>query len=255
MNSFIGWVGGKRALRGKIIEMFPEPAPSRYVEVFGGAGWVLFGKENTSKQMEVFNDIDRDLINMYRCIQNHPEEFKRQLEFVLPSHETFYLYKEDLKHGGLTDIQRAVRYFYLIKCSFGCKKDSFGTRPKRIDVTLSKLQEQNERLRGVVIENRSYGDLIKIYDSKDTLFYLDPPYHGTEKMYKGNGHEFTNDMHTDLRDILKGIQGKFILSYNDDEFIRGLYKDFDVAGIERNSTLTAFGDNKEKYKELIIKNY
>lgn len=255
MNSFIGWVGGKKELRGTIIGMFPSPTPGRYVEVFGGAGWVLFGKEKTAKQMEVFNDIDSDLINMYRCIQNHQEEFNRQFEFVLSSHETFDTYKQDLVRGGLTDIQRAARYFYLIKNSFGCRKVSYATRPRSIEHALNRLAEVKERMRGVIIENRNYDALIKVYDCDDALFYLDPPYHGTEKLYKDNGTMFTEENHVHLRDILKNIKGKFILSYNDDEFIRSLYDGFEIIGVERNSTLSSFGDNKTKYKELIIKNF
>ena len=63
MNSCIGWIGGKRALRKQIIELFPEDI-GRYIEVFGGAGWVLFGKERKEKQLEVFNDMDGNLINL-----------------------------------------------------------------------------------------------------------------------------------------------------------------------------------------------
>ena len=61
MNSFIAWIGGKRLLRKAIIERFPEEGFDRYIEVFGGAGWVLFGKE-VGKELEVFNDADSNLI-------------------------------------------------------------------------------------------------------------------------------------------------------------------------------------------------
>ena len=128
MDSFIGWVGGKKALRDVIISNFPEKAPKRYIEVFGGAGWVLFRKEKVSGQMEVFNDRDSCLINLYRCIKYHPEELKRELEGILSSRELFYDFKEQCFMRGMTDIQRAARYFYLIKISFGCKKDTFATK-------------------------------------------------------------------------------------------------------------------------------
>ena len=133
MDSFIGWVGGKKALRDVIISNFPEEAPKRYIEVFGGAGWVLFRKEQISGQMEVFNDRDSCLINLYRCIKYHPEELKREMEGILSSRELFYDFKDQCFMRGMTDIQRAARYFYLIKISFGCKKDTFATRPKRLD--------------------------------------------------------------------------------------------------------------------------
>ena len=64
MNSFIAWIGGKKLLRKAIIERFPEEGYTRYIEVFGGAGWVMFEKEH-GKELEVFNDVNSDLINLY----------------------------------------------------------------------------------------------------------------------------------------------------------------------------------------------
>ena len=85
---------------------------------------------------------------------------------------------------GMTDIQRAARYFYLIKISFGCKKDTFATRPKRLDRVMDRFDEIQKRLSGVIIENRDFEDIIKLYDKEDSLFYIDPPYHTTENYYK-----------------------------------------------------------------------
>lgn len=256
MDSFIGWVGGKKALRDVIISYFPETPPARYIEVFGGAGWIMFRKERTKGQLEVFNDIDSNLINLYRCIKFHPDELRRELQGILSSRELLYDFKEQAGMRGMTDIQRAARYFYLIKISFGCKKETFATRPKRLDRTLDRFDEIQERLTGVLIENRDFEDLIKLYDTEGALFYLDPPYHTTEKYYKGSdGGFFTAEDHKRLKNCLDNIKGKFILSYNDDEFIRELYKDYNIAGVERNNTLAANSINSEKFKELIIENY
>lgn len=73
MNSFIGWIGGKRALRNEILQRMPSGI-GRYIEVFGGAGWVLFGREPSSKVMEVFNDYDAELVNIYRCIRKEDRQ-------------------------------------------------------------------------------------------------------------------------------------------------------------------------------------
>lgn len=78
MNSFIGWIGGKRALRNEILQRMPADI-GRYIEVFGGAGWVLFGREPSSKVMEVFNDYDAELVNIYRCIKYHPDALRMNL--------------------------------------------------------------------------------------------------------------------------------------------------------------------------------
>lgn len=255
MNSFIGWIGGKKLLRKEIIARFPEVAPTSYVEVFGGAGWVLFGKDKLPKQLEVFNDVDSNLINLFRCVQHHPEALAKELEYIIPSREFFEDYKEQINSRGLTDIQRAARYFYLIKDSYGCKKTSFATTPKTFDSTFERFPEVQDRLKRVIIENKSYSDLISLYDKETTLFYLDPPYHGTEKYYKNNGDPFTEEDHYKLCEILKGIKGKFILSYNDDAFVRAIYKDFNIEGITRNNTLATINKDRQPYAEVIIRNY
>lgn len=131
MNSFIAWIGGKRLLRKAIIERFPEEGFDRYIEVFGGAGWVLFGKE-VGKELEVFNDADSNLINLYRCIKYHCEELQKELNWLAISREQFFDNKSQLNARGLTDIQRAARYFHIIKVSFGADRKTFGTNKKRL---------------------------------------------------------------------------------------------------------------------------
>ncbi len=209
MNSFIGWVGGKKALRETIVNEFPEVMPKRYIEVFGGAGWVLFHKEKVSKQLEVYNDIDSNLVNMFRVVKYHREEFLKELDLLFPAREIFDNYKKQMYMPGLTDIQRAARYYVLIKNSFGCAKGSYATDGRSYKPTLNRLHEIEKRLQGVNIENKDFENLINTYDREGALFYLDPPYHETEKYYK-NGNAFTEEDHIRLRDVLKGIKGKFI---------------------------------------------
>lgn len=88
MNSFISWIGGKKLLRKKIMEQFPEDF-DRYIEVFGGAGWVLFGKEKHA-DMEVYNDLNGDLVNLFRCVKYHPDALQKELDWILVSREQFF---------------------------------------------------------------------------------------------------------------------------------------------------------------------
>jgi DNA adenine methylase len=112
MNSFIAWIGGKKLLRKAILERFPDPSEyDRYIEVFGGAGWVLFGKE-PNKQLEVFNDIDENLINLYRCIKYHCGELQKELEWFIVSREQFFDAKAQMDVRGLTDIQSCKILLY-----------------------------------------------------------------------------------------------------------------------------------------------
>ncbi|AMJ41006.1 DNA adenine methylase [Anaerotignum propionicum] len=253
MDSFIAWVGGKKLLRKEIVNRFPEDGFKKYVEVFGGAGWVLFYRDKHAEK-EVYNDINSELVNLFKNVKFHPEAVAKELEFTLSAREVFEQYKmADVSQ--MTEIQRAARYLYLIKLSYGATVRSFGCRARET-VDLDVLHKVKKRLDGVLIENKSFAKLIPSQDREGTLFYCDPPYHNTEKYYDTGEDVFNEEMHILLRDTLKGIKGKFILSYNDDEFIRELYKDFVIEEVERSNNLKlVMGDGDARYKELIIKNF
>ncbi len=253
LNSIIGWVGGKKLLRNKIISHFPSDI-EMYVEVFGGAGWVLLGKEKHAKY-EVYNDFNSDVVNLFRCIKYHKDELKKQLEFTLPAREEFVSYEQYLKIERLTDIQKAALFFKLIKFSFGSKGNHFATRGRSIEKTLLSFDDIAQRFDGVVIENKDFGELIKRYDKKETLFYLDPPYYGAERYYNKQKVYFTNEDHIRLKRHLDDIKGKFVLSYNNCEYIKKLYKDYYITEVSRNTQLPSKGEKRGEYKELIIKNY
>lgn len=246
MNSFISWIGGKKLLRKKILEQFPEEY-DRYIEVFGGAGWVLFGKEK--KGMEVYNDINSELVNLYRCVKYHPEALQKELDGILMSRELFFDAIQEVR--GLTDIQRAARFFIAIKESFGSSLDSFGVVPKNMKNAVDFLSIASERLSMVVIENLDFEHLIRTYDRPDALFYLDPPYYKTEKYYPDR---FQPEDHKRLKETLDKIKGKFILSYNDCQEIRELYKEYALISVDRENNL-AMKSGSKRYRELIIKNY
>lgn len=108
MDSFISWVGGKKALRRTILEQFPAEY-GRYIEVFGGAGWILFA-EGRKVKLEVYNDAEGSLVNLFRCVKYHPEALQKELEWILNSREQFFDAREDAR--GLTDIQRAARFLF-----------------------------------------------------------------------------------------------------------------------------------------------
>ena len=110
MNSFIAWIGGKKLLRKEIVKRFPEEGFTRYVEVFGGAGWVLFEKEQ-GKELEVFNDRDSNLINLYRCIKYHCGELQRELEWLTISREQFFDSKNQLESRGHPESSQILSYY------------------------------------------------------------------------------------------------------------------------------------------------
>ena len=125
MNSPLNYLGGKSRLAEKIVKLFPKDHVC-YCEPFCGAAWVLFRKEPS--KTEVINDADGELVTFWRVIQNHLEEFLRYYRFAVIARKIWDI--ENKKDPGLlTDIQRAVRYYYLQRLGFGGKTSgrTFGT--------------------------------------------------------------------------------------------------------------------------------
>lgn len=247
MDSFISWIGGKKALRKRIIEQFP-PEYNRYIEAFGGAGWMLFAEER-KVGLEVYNDIDGNLVNLFKCVKYHPDVLQKELEWTFTSRELFFDAKQDIR--GLTDIQRAAKFYILIKGSFGTDLHSFGARKRDMEKAVRYLGDVSYRLRNVVVEHMDFERLLRVYDRPDALFYLDPPYFNAEEYYNV---EFGSKDHMRLRDALGRIRGKFILSYNDCLEAREMYEGFSIIEANRHDNL-AGGANRRRYHELIIKNY
>lgn len=249
MNSFISWVGGKKLLRNRILQEFPEPGTfDRYIEVFGGAAWLLFAKDKHAK-MEVYNDVNGQLVNLFRVVKYHPEALQAELDWILTSREQFFDALQEVR--GLTDIQRAARFFIAIKESFGTDCRSFAVRPKDMQKAVDFLRVASDRLRRVVIEQEDFERLLKTYDRPDALFYLDPPYYEAEKYYPDR---FQPEDHKRLREALGRIRGRFVLSYNDCRLIRELYHGYTVIEVDRNDSLVVKAQVR-RYRELIIKNF
>lgn len=249
-----GWIGGKYQLSDQIIDLFPSHYT--YVEVFAGAAWVLFRK--APSKVEVINDINNELVTFYRILQNHFEEFCRSLEWAIVSRSTFEHYKQ-LSPSMLTDIQRAVRFYYLQRNCFGGKMLtlSFGisttTPPKAKFMDLQNtLKAAHERLSRVYVECLPYDEIISRYDRSETFFYLDPPYWNNENLY-GKGI-FSKLDFSNLASMLARIKGKFLLSINDIPELRTIFEDFTIEETkEINYTCTKGKNNK--VRELLVKNY
>ena len=215
----------------------------------------MFGKDKIKGQMEVFNDIDGDLINLYKQIKYNCDALQKEIDW-LQSRELFCQYRYEIEQQvELTDLQRAARYLYLIKCSFGCTKTSFATATKRICNVIDELPSYKERLKDVIIENRDFENLIKTYDRSSAVFYIDPPYVQTESYYNKKYVNFNKDDHLRLNSVLKGIKGRFILSYNACDFICEMYKDYNIKYVSRNNLLPVKPESRSEFKEVIITNY
>lgn len=247
-----GWMGGKYQLARKIVEQIPDHAC--YCEPFAGAAWPLFAKEPS--RSEVINDINKDVINLYRVLQHHVEEFLKFFKWVLVSRDEFdRLLKQNPE--TLTDIQRAARFYYIQKTCFGGRltSPSFGyskTVPSRLNLVRieEELSAVHLRLARVLFENLSYPDILNRYDGKETFFYIDPPYWDTEDVYGKN--LFSKDDFSKLAGILKEAKGKFLLSLNDVPEIRQIFSEFFIKDV---SLKYSCGRNPKAANELFIRNY
>lgn len=258
-KSFLAWIGGKSLLADQIIPLAPKH--TCYCEVFAGAAWMLFKKPES--KVEVINDLNLDLVTLYRVIQNHLDEFIRYFRWVLVSRDEFERFKA-ASPETLTDVQRAARFYYLTKVGFGAKvaHPTFGTAttcPPRLNLLRIEedLSAAHLRLARVYIENKPYMEAIDAFDRPHTWFYLDPPYYGCEGYY-GKGMFSRTDFMA-LATRLASLKGKFILSINDTPEIREAFGDFHCRTVKtRYSVASGKGGTAGKNKpvqELLFLNY
>ena len=253
----MSWIGGKKSLRELIVSLFPLYY-ERYIEVFGGGGWVLFHKP-PGNDFEVYNDFNGLLTNLYRCVREKPNELIDALYFVLNSREDFDMVKEALARDSLeSDVIRASYFYQLIRYSYASGLTSFGSQPHDMWSNFPLIEQAHRRLSKVVVENKDFEKLITQYDRPVSFFYADPPYFETEKYYKNVGEDgFKKEDHIRLRDTLMGIEGKFLLSYNDCSFIRELYDapNIQIESYTRINNIKQRYDNGAQFPEILVANY
>ncbi len=278
-------VGNKTAILHILYALFPLNY-GRFIDVFGGSGSVLLGKP-TIDSFEVYNDFDRNLVNLFRCMKDRTMATIRELGFChLNSREDFIAIRRFFDHERFNDrylteelllteimlpplegaelkefrkritedhdVRRAAMFLKLLRNSYSSSGKSFASQPFDIRKLFGLIQELESRMANVVVENQDFETLIQHYDRPDAFFYLDPPYYSTEDMYEAG---FGNEDHIRLRDILGNIKGRFLLSYNDCPEIRGLYEGFSLFDFSRIHSMAQRYEAGKEFKELLIANY
>ena len=248
----------KRLLAKTIVPIIEQIPHNIYCEPFMGMGGVFFRRTQKPK-CEAINDINSEIINMFRMVEKFPDYLADMLKFKICSRAEF---KRMLATPPLllTELERAVRYLYIQKNAFGGKVrgQAFGVDVGRSGRLISEklipqIQELHQRLAGVYIECLPYQEFITRYDRPDTLFYLDPPYWNCENDY-GKGIFGKADF-DELTKLLKGIKGKFIMSINDVPEIRRIFRAFYIMEVQTRYTIATkeIGQSKQA-KELLIGN-
>lgn len=201
--------------------------------------------------------MDRELITLYRAVQNHPDELHRQFKFALVARDEFDRLMRAVP-DTLTDIQRAARYLYLQRTCYGgrVRQRTFGTvttgRPRLNLFTLEvTLEEAWRRLAQVLIECMDFRELIPRYDRPHTLFYLDPPYWDIV----GYEHNFVEQDFIDLADVLTGIKGRFLMSVNDTPEVREIFDRFEIEEVTLKYSMGRSEGSRDRLRtELLISN-
>jgi DNA adenine methylase len=247
----LSYIGGKNRLATKIIAMLPEH--TTYVEPFAGGAQVFFHKAPSN--VEVLNDLDFDIVNFFRVCQWHYEELVRYLRFCFASRTLHELHVKS-NPATLTDIQRAGRFFYLQKNSFGGlvikQKFHYGVtqpsnyNPERIPEIIERA---HQRLQRVQIESLPYEKILEKYDRPTTAFYLDPPY-WQRVLYR---HNFKEQDFIDMEHRLHLVKGKFILSLDDHPEVRKLFRRWRLVSVDLH--YTAQRKTEKRFKELLILNF
>lgn len=256
--------------------------------MFGGGGWVLFEMpQGLRASMEVYNDYNSNLTNLYYCVKNRTWEFLRELGFLpINSRDEFAVIykfidkgefhqshlKEELelaqhnltepefeeikaimtKNAEPSDVKRAAAFFKLIRYSYGSGCTSYACKGHDVRKAFTLIWEASRRLADTVVENKDFEALIRQYDRDHAFFYCDPPYYETEGYY---AVVFCKEDHVRLRDTLAGAQGKWMVSYNDCDYIRDLYQDFYVMATTRINNLAQRYARGCEFPEVIITNY
>lgn len=257
--------GAKFRLAPRIIAHFPPH--ERYVEPYGGGAGVLLRKSRDGIKGEIYNDLDADIVNVFRVLRDPITAalFKAQCELTPFSRVEFNEFYEP--YLGNDPVERARR-------TVGRSFMAYGTTHRRASRTgfrASQIQRNTtsagdwrtwpeqiatfvDRLRGVIIECRPALECIAQQDSEHTLFYCDPPYpRSTRTSLRGHGRkdgayvfEMTDDDHRALANVLHGIEGKVIVSgYACDLYDKELYPDW------KRVKLPTIADGAKKRTEIL----
>jgi len=261
----IPYYGGKFRLSKQLIPLLPNH--SRYIEVFSGGLSMFFRKSKCD--YTVINDIDNDIINLYRCLSEKYDEFIDTLLWVPKSRQMFEEARHEIHYSKvikIPNVLRAVKYFYCIRNAFNKNPNSSFSKTSywNTEDIIDKLKYSVKYFKNTTIENMDFRKLV--VDYKPTLgdmWYFDPPYIvATEK---GDYYmaDFGYEEHEDLRecvDLVDRNGGKFMISYDDKEIVRDMYSDYNIFEIQtqyagRTQNGYKEGQNTKYFTELVIMNY
>lgn len=248
MKPAFPYPGGKTKLLSAILPLIP-PEAKTYVEPFAGGLAVLLAHEKPFPR-EVVNDIDSGMIAFYRCASAHPAALLAELRLKIASREEF---AEELAAEPRTQLQRAARWYFLTRQSFGSQRETYGRGKDMfhgVDVAreTKTLHALSARLRNAVFTNTDALDCIRNFDAPDTFFFCDPPYVSCGRTaYRA----FSEESMIALRDVLSSVKGKWILTCDDSPQTRKIFAGFPLRETRIKYSITR-NFNGAISRELIV---
>lgn len=265
-----GWYGGKFSHLSWLLPLLPEC--THFCEPFGGSGSVLINR--APSPVETYNDIDGEVVNFFRVLRSQHEDLIREIGLTPFAREELRSAAEE-SLSGLSDLERARRFFVRARqvrtglaqtasagrwahCTLTSRAGMAGAVSRWLG-SVEGLSEIVQRLLRVQIESAPAVEVIKRYDSKETLFYCDPPYpHGSRSDLKAYGYEMSDDDHRELAQTLHNVEGKVALSGYHCELMDELYGDWNYieAPVKKaHSTNTRSDNEKQARTEVLWINY
>lgn len=243
----IRWPGGKTRL---LKHLLPLIRPHKtYVEAFAGGMALMLAKEPS--RAEVVNDINSDLVNLYRHAQFHLDALIEEVRWTLNSRQDML---DLVKQPGLTGLQSAARYLLRNRLSFGGAGQNFAVskqaQPSRENI-LGLLRAINARLDKVAVENVSYDRLIILYDHAETLWFFDPPYSAG---VTSNYSPWSQAEMQAFAARVRALAGDWIVTVNDCGENRALFAGHDLTPVATRAQCANQRTNHGKtFGELIIR--
>ena len=257
----IPYFGGKYTMSKQLITMLPPH--TRYFEPFFGGGSMFFRKQKAD--WNVINDLDGDLVNLYLVLQLEYDEFCKHIQSFLRAREIYDECVEEIKKPIINNpnAKRAAIYYFVVRNAFNHLVGNTFSKDQKWDPSILKkqLMLSKDKLDNVTIENMHFGDLIDRYIPRENdLFYFDPPYVVTDVKTKRNYYRnvFTEELHEELKEKCNDINdngGKFMISYDNVDSIRKLYRNYELNTIETKYVGNHPDKRGEVKKELVITNY
>lgn len=255
LKTIFPYPGGKSKYSDWIISQMPQH--DTYIEGFGGGAGVLINKPESV--VEVYNDINEDVVTFFRVLRNRGDElvnFISEMPYARSEYER--ISKEWYVCGDRpkSDLKQAAWFYYLQHTSFSGKLErsgfstdatKLGDRARAYSNNVDKLSDFVDRFKGVTIECLDYRELVSRYDSSKTLFYFDPPYLEVGDGYYNHERDFD---HKAFVELLNDTEGDWIVSYNE------LPDGFEDHTIATRETRYSMSNKKHTYNtERLVMNY